>query len=125
MDDSSKPAAPQPSSEVVKCKKALAQLRRLYDDEHGMVQLARSELAAAEAKARATTAPDDLLRSAKDRFAAKDAEREQQQQVVTDMETKLGDATKRLAALESEVGVIRAEVSQAQSAVAAAAADAT
>eukprot|EP00959_Pyramimonas_sp_CCMP1952_P446422 9346834-Pyramimonas_sp.AAC.1 len=45
---------------------------------HSMVAYARVELAKAEAAARATMDPNGLLRSAKDRFAVKEAERDKQ-----------------------------------------------
>eukprot|EP00959_Pyramimonas_sp_CCMP1952_P033814 709772-Pyramimonas_sp.AAC.1 len=101
-------------------------MRRLYqNDEHPMVAMARAELAKAEATARASMAPDDLLRSAKDRLAAKEAEHASQTKRVAELQQQLDDGQKRLTGLAAELSTLQAEVAQAQAAVAAAAAEAT
>ena len=108
------------SSDVAKCRRALAQLRRLYadDESNAMVGHARQELAKAEAEARAGMAPDELLRSAKGRLAVKQNDMEQQESLVKDLESKLADAAKKFQSIATEVSAIKAEVAQAQTAVA-------
>eukprot|EP00959_Pyramimonas_sp_CCMP1952_P185774 3884343-Pyramimonas_sp.AAC.1 len=66
--------------------------------------------------------PSDLLRSANDRWAAKEPERATKAAQVEQLETDLTDAKQQLTKLEAEVANLNAEVAQAQSAVAAVAA---
>eukprot|EP00959_Pyramimonas_sp_CCMP1952_P203987 4265820-Pyramimonas_sp.AAC.1 len=63
--------------------------------------------------------PSDLLKSARDRWTAKDSERAAKATQVDQLSKELADTQQQLSRLEAETTSLNAEVAHAQSAVAA------
>ena len=109
-----KPAA----NSVAKCKRALAGLRKLYDDQNPIVDMARSELAKAERDEKAQMAPEDILRSALDRQCNCKTEADKYGKITTELQAKLENATTKRDEANTQLVAVNAEVAQARLALA-------
>ena len=99
---------------MAKCRKALRALRNIYDDQHNLVVAAREQLNRAESAERATMAPADVLRSALDRQAAREAEKTKLQSEVDELADKLKSAKEKLDVVTQQLAESNEEVAKAQ-----------